>query len=183
MVVLYEFSYLDLHPNCSFCAEPLPSTPHFRWIAHSQFRQQIFWEPLATTCLSLASVLLPVMALTSLTPFSSRNILRHFSVSSCSQELFRWPMLMLYGEHCADKVNMFENMNKVFLCNFYDRFQKVWLKYLSGNGNPLQYSCLEYPMDRGAISLERVWSHGKATTNILLIGKHYIRFKLSNKIW
>ena len=39
------------------------------------------------------------------------------------------------------------------------RYGETWLKHLSlklfhclgeGNGNPLQYSCLENPMDRGA---------------------------------
>ena len=42
--------------------------------------------------------------------------------------------------------------SKVFACNAGDLGLILWSgRYLGeGNGNPLQYSCLENPMDRGA---------------------------------
>ena len=34
--------------------------------------------------------------------------------------------------------------------DIYYIFQLLMIKHEEGNGNPLQYSCLEHPMDRGA---------------------------------
>lgn len=93
---VHKFLPLDLHPHCSFCLEPHPSTPCFHWITqpYSQLRHQILWEHPAPTSLRLASLLLPITAPTSLTPFSFRDGLHYFSVSSTgrsyfgSQELF-----------------------------------------------------------------------------------------------
>ena len=48
-------------------------------------------------------------------------------------------------------------LHESFLASFYSPlFSPV------GNGNPLQYSCLENPMDRGAWGSQRVW-HNWAT--------------------
>ena len=31
-----------------------------------------------------------------------------------------------------------------------ERYPCLWIRHGKGNGNPLQYSCLENPMDKGA---------------------------------
>ena len=37
-----------------------------------------------------------------------------------------------------------------FLCNFLKEFRRIGINSGEGNGSPLQYCCLENPMDRGA---------------------------------
>ena len=56
-----------------------------------------------------------------------------------------------YNEECPEN----NGSNSFFKCLFYNRFLKLKKKKIrvnlgEGNGNPLQYSCLENPTDRGA---------------------------------
>ena len=47
-----------------------------------------------------------------------------------------------------------------------------------GNGNPLQYSCLENPVDRGALQATRMWGHKESDTTEPA-HTHYPQFQTS----
>ena len=47
-----------------------------------------------------------------------------------------------------------------------------------GNGNPLQYSCLENPVDRGAWQATRMWGHKESDTTEPA-HTHYPQFQTS----
>ena len=51
----------------------------------------------------------------------------------------------------GSKLGMFKAREEVALQpGWCDRGNSAWLQWRSGHGSPLQYSCLENPMDRGA---------------------------------
>ena len=57
--------------------------------------------------------------------------------------------------------------------------QKTWVQSLGwegGNGNPLQYSCLENSMDRGAWRATVHGVTGSDTTEQLSLLLHYIKY-------
>ena len=45
---------------------------------------------------------------------------------------------------------MSDQIERPLKCHTEEYFLTSYVKYGEGNGNPLQYSCLENPMDRGA---------------------------------
>ena len=49
-----------------------------------------------------------------------------------------------------------------------------------GNGNPLQYCCLENPMDRGSLAVYSPWVAESDTTEPLTLSKNYTNTKVIN---
>ena len=72
--------------------------------------------------------------------------------------LMKWKVLMLLGDCRISKI-------KILIC-----FEGSGRSHGEGHGNPLQYSCLENPMDRGA------WQatvHGVAKSQTRLSDYHF----------
>ena len=55
-------------------------------------------------------------------------------------------------------------------------FTRYYIVFGEGNGNPLQYSCLENPMDRGAwhVMVHETWLWAESQTWLKWLSTHYV---------